>query len=337
VQHLAIDLGGKESQICLRDSNEKILDERKYPTKRLGEYFAKQPPSRVILETSAEAFAVADLARNAGHDVKVVPATLAPSLGVGARGIKTDRRDAQVLSEVSCRVDLRSVHIPSEQARTWRALCNSRDTLVSARTKLTNTVKSQLRCRLVLTHKRRSTTTSTQIRNLWIELEKAVPPHVERLLLMVEALDLQIKDAEKQIKDLVKDNVICKRLMTVPGVGPITAMRFVATLDEAKRFKTAHDVQSYLGLTPGENSSSTRVHRTHLTKAGSPQMRWLLVQAAWSATRCAKNDPMVIWAIRVAERRGKKVGAVAFARKLAGILFAIWRDETTYQKNRGAD
>lgn len=70
MQHLAIDLGGKESQICLRDSNEKILDERKYPTKRLGEYFAKQPPSRVILETSAEAFAVADLARNAGHDVR---------------------------------------------------------------------------------------------------------------------------------------------------------------------------------------------------------------------------------------------------------------------------
>jgi transposase len=150
MQHLAIDLGGKESQICVRDAKEKILEERRCLTKRLGEYLAKQPPSRVILETSAEAFAVADLARHAGHDVRVVPATLAPSLGVGARGIKTDRRDAQVLSEVSCRVELRSVHIPSEQARAWRTLCNSRDALVSSRTKLTNTVKSQLRCRLVL-------------------------------------------------------------------------------------------------------------------------------------------------------------------------------------------
>src|SRR5678815_6069540 len=87
MQHLAIDLGGKESQICVRDAKEKILDERKVQTKRLGEYLAKQPQSRVILETSAEAFAVADLARHAGHDVRVVPATLAPSLGVGARGI----------------------------------------------------------------------------------------------------------------------------------------------------------------------------------------------------------------------------------------------------------
>src|SRR5262245_19829514 len=154
MQHLAIDLGGKESQICVRDATEQILEERRLPTKRLGEYLAKQPPSRVIVETSAEAFAVADLARRAGHDVRVVPATLAPSLGVGARRIKTDQRDAQVLNQVSCRVDLRSVHIPSKQARRWRALCTSRDALVSSRTKMINTVKSQLRGRLVLTQKR---------------------------------------------------------------------------------------------------------------------------------------------------------------------------------------
>ena len=337
MQHLAIDLGGKESQICVRDAKEKILEERRCLTKRLGEYLAKQPPSRVILETSAEAFAVADLARHAGHDVRVVPATLAPSLGIGARGIKTDRRDAQVLSEVSCRVELRSVHIPSEQARAWRTLCNSRDALVSSRTKLTNTVKSQLRCRLVLTHKRRSGATPEQIRTLWTELAGSVPPHVERQLLVIEMLDAQIAEADKEIRQLVKPNETCRRLMTAPGVGPLTAMRFVATLDDVKRFATAHDVQAYLGLTPGEHSSSTRTRRTHLTKAGSPQMRWLLVQAAWTALRCASTHPMCSWATQVAERRGKRVAAVALARKLAGILFAMWRDGTTYSQKQGAD
>ena len=74
---------------------------------------------------------------------------------------------------------------------------------------------------------------------------------MERLLVLIETIDLQVKDAEKQIRQLVKGNEICLRLMTVPGVGPITAMRFVATLDDIKRFSTAHDVQSYLGLTPG--------------------------------------------------------------------------------------
>lgn len=109
----------------------------------------------------------------------------------------------------------------------------------------------------------------------------------------------------------------------------------MATLDDVTRFQTAHDVQSYLGLTPGENSSSSRVQRTRLTKAGSPQMRWLLVQAAWSARRCAASHPMTRWATKIAERRGNQIASVALARKLAGILFAIWRDRATYDPSHG--
>jgi transposase len=330
VQHIAIDLGGKESQICVRDPQERILEERKHLTRTLGGFLSKQPPSRVIVETSAEAFAVADLARQHGHEVRVVPATLTRTLGVGARGIKTDRRDAQVLSEVSCKIDLRSVHVPSERARLWRAICNARDTLVTTRTQMVNTVKSQLRGRLVLTSARVSGLLPAKLRALWTELEGSVPPHVERLLVVIEMLTSQLKEADKQIQQLAKASEVCRRLMTVPGVGPITALRFEATLDNVKRFATAHDVQSYLGLTPGENSSSTRVRRTHLTKAGSPQMRYLLVQAAWVATRVAAEHPMVSWARKIAERRGKKIAVVALARKLAGILYAIWRDETCY-------
>ena len=335
MQHIAIDLGGRESQICVRDQTSRILDEKRYTTKKLGEYLKKQEPSRVILETSAEAFAVADLARSTGHEVRVVPATLARTLGVGARGIKTDRRDAQALSEVSCKVDLRSVHIPSEQARLWRSICNARDSLVSARTQMVNTVKSQLRSRLVLTGARMSGLLPTKIRVIWTELEGCVPPHVERLLVMIEVLNEQLKQANKQICELAKAHEVCRRLMTVPGVGAVTAVRFVATLDEVTRFSTAHDVQSYLGLTPGESSSSTRVRRTRLTKAGSPQMRFLLVQAAWSALRWAPTHPMAMWAKQVADRRGKKIAAVALARKLAGILFALWRDGTSYSSSRG--
>ena len=88
---------------------------------------------------------MADAARAAGHEVRVVPATLAPTLGVGARRMKTDRRDAQVLSEVSCRIDLPSVHIPSAAARAAKTLCGMRDGLVRSRTLLLNTVRGWLR------------------------------------------------------------------------------------------------------------------------------------------------------------------------------------------------
>jgi transposase len=335
VQHVAIDLGGRESQICVRDATTKIVEERRVLTRRLGEYLSKQGRSRVILETSTEAFAVADAAMAAGHEVRVVPATLARTLGVGAHGIKTDRRDAQALSEVSCKIDLRSVHVPSKQAREWRALLSSRDALVTARTKLFNTLASQLRGRLVQLGKRLSGTTPARLRELWTQLEGMVPAHVERLLVVVEELHRQVLAATREIARLAKEHEVCRRLMTVPGIGCITALRFVATIDDVTRFSTAHAVQSYLGLTPGENSSSTRSRRTALTKAGSPQMRWLLVQAAWTTRRTAATHPIGLWAKKIAERRGSAIATVAVARKLAGVLFAIWRDKTTYDPTRG--
>jgi len=107
-------------------------------------------------------------------------------------------------------------------------------------------------------------------------------------------------------------------------------------LDDVRRFSSAHSVQSYLGLTPGEHASSTYQRRTGITKAGPSAVRWTLVQAAWAAIRRRPADAMVVWATEVAKRRGWKVAVVALARKMAGILYAIWRDGTAYEASRGA-
>ena len=106
MQHVAIDLGSRESQICIRSEAGEIIAERKLATARLPAFLSKQPLSRVIVETSTEAFFVADAALEHGHEVRVVATTLMRSLGVGERGIKTDQRDARKLSEVSTRIDL---------------------------------------------------------------------------------------------------------------------------------------------------------------------------------------------------------------------------------------
>jgi transposase len=116
----------------------------------------------------------------------------------------------------------------------------------------------------------------------------------------------------------------------------VVAIRFAAAIDERERFANAHRLESYLGLTPGENSSSERQRRTSLTKAGAPQVRWALTQAAWSARRWRPNDPMVQWCKQVERRRGRRVAIVALVRKMAGILYAIWRDGSSYDPSRGA-
>jgi len=111
---------------------------------------------------------------------------------------------------------------------------------------------------------------------------------------------------------------------------------FRSALDEVTRFPSAHAVESYIGLVPGEHSSGERQRRTAITKAGPASLRWALVQAAWSAMRTRKTDPMVRWAREVERRRGRFVAIVALARKLTGILFAIWRDGTVYDARRTA-
>lgn len=336
MNHIAIDLGGRESQVCIRDAASTILEQYRYPTKKLGARMREWAPSRVIVETSAEAFRIADQAMAAGHQVRVVPATLVKTLGVGQRGVKTDRRDAQVLSEVSCRIDLPSVHIPSELSRRLKSLCAERDALVSSRTLLINNVRGWMRAQLWRIRSGSTATFPERLRDLAVAKEEALPSHVERSLAVLTVLNEQIRDADRELNAVCKEQPVCTRLMTMPGVGPVTAVRFLAAIDDVTRFGGSHRVGSYLGLTPGENSSSERQRRTGITKAGPRAVRTALIQAAWSAYRTRPGDPMVRWARRIEERRGKFIAIVALARKMAGILFAMWRDTAAYNPLRSA-
>lgn len=336
MEHVAIDLGGRESQICRRKSDGAIVEERRVPTLTLEAYLKKLEPSRVIVETCAEAFGIAGWAMAAGHEVRVVPATLAPSLGVGSRGVKTDVRDARALSEASCRMELPSVHIPSVEARQHKSLCGMRDALVASRTQMINTVRGWMRAGAERVSSGAAETFPERVRVHLGRAGRPTPSYVERQLVMIGNLTEQIGEADKDLKALSAANAVMVRLMTVPGVGPVNAVLFHAILDEQSRFGGAAAVASYLGLTPGERSSSSKTRRTSITKAGSARMRRLLVQAVWSARRSRPNDPMVQWSLEVEKRRGKQVAVVALARKLAGILFAIWRDGTTYDPLRGA-
>ena len=328
MEHLAIDLGGSQSQVCVRDSDGQLLVERRCRTSELPAYLAKRPPSRVIVETCSEAFFIADTARQMGHQVRVVPATLVRSLGVGSRGVKTDRRDARTLSEVSCRIDLPSVHIPSEQARERKSKLGMRDTLVQARTMCINSVYGWLRATARRPRPGKSSTFVLRVRAL---CGAQVPSHVETVLATITSLNEQLAILDRALSLEAKHDSLCARLMTVPGVGWVTALRFTATLDDIARFADAHRVEAYLGLVPGERSSSDRQRRTGITKAGSPSMRSTLIQAAWSAWRARRKDAMQLWADQLAQRRGKRVAVTALARKLAGILFAIWRSGKPYQ------
>jgi transposase len=113
----------------------------------------------------------------------------------------------------------------------------------------------------------------------------------------------------------------------------VTAVTFVAVLDQLGRFQSAGQVRAYLGLVPREMSSGEKRMRGHITKTGNRRLRSLLVEAAWGILRHKRPETSALraWTERIAARRGKRIAAVALARKLAGILYAMWRDGTRFE------
>jgi transposase len=264
----------------MRSADGTIVLERKERTALLPTVMQTWEPSRVVLETSSEAFRVADAAVAAGHEIRVVPSVLAKQLGVGERSLKTDLRDARKLSEISCRTDLRSVHVP-----------------------LINSVRGWLRTHLEGVRTRYAPTLPTRIREHATARALNVPVHVEHVLIAIEMLNVQLKALDTLVEARALANPICLRLMSIPGIGKITSLAFVASIDDVKRFPTAHHVGAYLGLTPGEDSSSQRQRRISITKAGPSLVRFSLVQAAWVILRKYPADPIARWGAQIAARR----------------------------------
>jgi transposase len=122
-------------------------------------------------------------------------------------------------------------------------------------------------------------------------------------------------------------------LSTAPSIGPITASAVVATVDDISRFNSAHEFEAFLGLVPGERSSGEKRRVGKITKAGNSRVRYLLVEAAWRIVRSKNEETAALreWALLIAPRRGKRIAVVALARRHAGILYALWRDNSPYE------
>jgi transposase len=153
---------------------------------------------------------------------------------------------------------------------------------------------------------------------------------VAPLLALMRPLNQQLAYCDERIEHLAVQDPRVPRLHSVPGVGPVTAAAFRAAVDDAQRFRHAHQLEAYLGLVPREYSSGETRRRGPITKAGHSRTRWLLIQAAVSILRRhpPQAEALRTWTLRIAARRGKQVAVVALARRLAGILYALLRDGT---------
>jgi transposase len=153
---------------------------------------------------------------------------------------------------------------------------------------------------------------------------------------VLETLDVQLSKVETELEGLASKEPVVAQLTSAPGVDLIVASVFVSVVDEAKRFPNAHKLESYLGLVPREDTTGGRDKQKlgSITKCGNPYARATLVQAAWCILRGRGTDPLRAWTRSVERRRGKHIAVVALARRLAGVLWAMWRDGQPYDPSR---
>ena len=329
---IGLDLHKRESQLCMLTEAGEIVERRIVTSReRFTAVLGDRTPARILLEASTESEWVARHLESLGHEVVVADPNFAPMYATRRRGVKTDRRDARTLAE-ACRLGAyRPVHRASAPQRHVRAQLAVRDALIRTRTRYVSVVKALARrdgLRLP-PGKPVHTEAKLAVLPLPVPLAEEVAP----LRAVLEPLNREITAADERLAAVAAGDPVVARLRTVPGVGPVTAVAFVATLDVVTRFASAHHVAAYLGLTPREYSSGEQQHRGRISKTGSPRMRALLVEAAWRVLRSQDlaAAPLRVWAERIAQRRGNSVAAVALARRLADILYALWRDDAAYR------
>ena len=335
MEYGAIDLHSKESEIRIVTAEGEVVLHRRIATRRdlLSTVCGARPRLRILLESGTESEWVAQHLESLGHEVIVADPNYAPMYAHRGRGIKTDRRDVIALAEANRLGIYRAAHRVSAAQRTVRRHLQVRDQLVRMRTQIINVMRGQLRSEGLRVRSGRAENFVARYQAL--EVPTALRPVLDPLVRGLAALAPLIAAADAWAHETAHGDTVARRLMTAPGVGPITALSFQSTVDDVTRFRGPNAVSAYLGVVPYEASSGERQRRGSITKMGPTYIRAVLVQASGNVWRSPRGSAALhAWAHRLAARRGKRIAIVALARRLTRILFAMWRDGRDFQAAR---
>jgi transposase len=287
-------------------------------------------PARVAFEACREAWFVHDTLKSWGHEVKVIDTTRVRELGIAHHKRKNDRIDAAVLALAVEKGEVPEAHVLSSARRKLREQLGLHRGLTQSRASFATQLRGLLRARGIRLPKCDVEKLTGTVKKRCTEAEKQL---LEPLTAAIDKLSELLIKVDVELERLAEEEPVILRLKTVPGVATVIASAFVSVIDDAKRFDHAHQVEAYLGLVPSEFTSGKR-RLGSITKEGNSYLRSLLVQAAWGIWRSRQSSPLKIWALAVARRRGKHVAAVALARRLAGVLWAMWYEGTVFEPGR---
>jgi transposase len=332
--YAALDVSLRKTAVCVMDHDGTLVHEAEVPTcpDALADLLRAHQDQleRVGLEAGPMSeWLVRGLA---GHGIEaVLMETRQAKKALSAMTVKTDRNDARGLAHLLRMGWFRPVHVKAASAREQRARLAARTTMVRQLRDLENSIRGLLRGFGLRVPSLCRGSWAEAVRSL-VEGHPSLPGIVAPLLQAREALQDQLTVLDRQVRDAARDDVVCRRLMTVPGVGAVVALTFRSTIDDPARFRSSRSVGAFLGLTPKRYQSGETDRRGAISKVGDTATRVALFEAAHVLlTRVAKWSALKAWGVRLAQRRGAKRAKVALARKLACVLHRIWVSEAEFR------
>ena len=333
---VGLDLGDRRSQICLIDESRAVVEESKIPTTRAGveRYFRAREPMRVALEVGTHSRWVSRALEELGHEVVVAnPRKLAL---IYKSHQKTDRADAELLARFG-QLDpnvLSPIRHRGPDAQEGLTVIRSRDVLVQARVKLINSVRGAVKA-----HGHRLPPKATErFHSVFDEIPEALREPLSPIMACIEKLSEEIRAYDTTLAAMADEDVHVEALRQVSGVGPVTALAFLWTIEDPERFPDGRRVPAYLGLCPRLDQSGEQDRQLPISKAGDPYLRRLLVGSAhYILGPFGPDTDLREWGLAIAARGGgnaKKRAVVAVARKLAVLLYALWKSGATYEPLR---
>jgi transposase len=334
MQHyVGLDVSLKQTAVCIVDEAGKIKREGMVASDpdAIAHFVERHAPHavRIGLETGATSTWLWTELNKRGLPVICIDARHAKA-ALKMQINKSDRNDAAGIARIMQCGWYKEVRVKDLDSHAIRALLGSRALLVELKWDLENQIRGLLKNLGLVIGRAKLNTFTTRAKEL-IDGQPALAAAVEPLLKAREALARQITDLDRKVLRLARSEPQVRRFMTVPGIGPITALCYLATIDDPARFRKSRSVGAYVGLTTRRYASGETDRTGRISKCGDGMLRSYLYEAAnVLLTRVARWSALKAWGMRIAKRRSLSKARVAVARKLAVILHRMWVDGTEF-------
>lgn len=330
-----LDVSDKTTHVCVVDADGAVLkrDVVASDPDLLAKWLGKHFPGliRIVLETGPLSTFLYHGLVERGIPIECICARHAKGV-LAARVNKSDVHDAEGLAQLARTGWFKRVHMKASATHIDRAALRIRAQLITTRVAMGNQLRGLLK---LFGLRLGAARTPGKRRERLIALYQQRPdlePLFSPLIASMEVIEEQLRASNRLLESRATEDIVCSRLMTVPGVGPITALTFAASVEDPRRFTRSEDVGAYAGLVPRRSQSGERDVRGNISKAGDPMLRRTLYEAA-NIMLCRVQRPFALqqWGQKIAESKGNKRARIAVARKLAVLLHSLWVNETEFR------